>query len=49
MFRKNVTSNQTQYRRRQSSGERRGFGRTAGNTMSANLQTGRPKRGGIRL
>lgn len=49
MFRKNVTSNQGQYRRRQSDGERRGFSRSAGNTMQANLGSGRPKRGGIRL
>ncbi|QXP08029.1 MAG: hypothetical protein [Arizlama microvirus] len=49
MLRKNVTTGQQQNRRRQSDGERRGFSRTAGSTMAANLANGRPMRGGIRL
>lgn len=51
MFRKNVTSDQTHKRRRVSdvAQDKRGFSKTAGQTMAANLATGRPMRGGIRL
>ncbi|QXP08191.1 MAG: hypothetical protein [Arizlama microvirus] len=35
--------------RRQSKGERRSFSNTAGRTHAANVGSGLPKRGGIRL
>lgn len=49
MNRRNVISNQTQNRRRQSDGERRSFSKTAGATLANNVGSGQPKRGGIRL